>query len=159
MIDQTKLKKVLHYCPETGVFTWLHNGKGRYQRAGAVAGTNKDGYINISVKCRRYRAHRLAWLYMHGTWPPDEIDHINHIKNDNRLANLRLATRAQNCQNLSLRCDNKYGAAGITFHKDRKKCWQAKLKQNGKIKYLGYYATIEEAKTVRRLAENGIQQP
>ena len=151
MIQHDRLKQLLAYSPDTGTFTWRVDGRGKVQRVGVRAGTiSEKGYIIICADRKNYRAHRLAWFDVHGFWPPHEIDHINRDKTDNRINNLRLATHAENCQNMPLRRDNKHGVAGITFHGDkRKKRWQAKIKANGVTKYLGYYHTIEEAKAAR----------
>ena len=155
MIDHERLKQIIQYDPQTGQFTWRVNGKGRFQRVGKIAGTlTEKGYLKICADCKAYRAHRLAWFYVHEVWPPDEIDHINRNKTDNRIANLRLATHVENCQNMPLRRDNKYGVPGITYHGDRrKKRWQAKIRINGVLKYLGYYHTIDEAKAARLKGE------
>ena len=152
MITQAQLKELLNYNPDTGIFIWLQDGRGRYKRVGAIAGTINDrGYLQIGINCRRYRAHRLAWFYVHGYWPPNEIDHIDRDKLNNKLSNLRLATHAENCQNFPLRRDNKYGVSGITYHGNRrKKRWQAKIKINGVLKYMGYFSTLEEAINARK---------
>jgi len=146
MITQEQLKQRLHYDPGTGVFTWL-NGK----RKGKTAGSNGGrGYLQITVSVdgsrKKYWAHRLAWLYVHGSWPP-EIDHINRNPADNRLRNLRLATRSQNGMN-SLRKNAAPGFRGTSFDVIRNK-WRAQIQTTigGKRRYyhLGYFATKEEA--------------
>jgi hypothetical protein len=99
-ITAERLRQLLHYDPERGVFTWLSRPAERSWNtrfAGTRAGTiNGLGYVVIGILGRRYKAHRLAWLYVHGEWPGRELDHINCDKSDNRIANLRPATRSQN---------------------------------------------------------------
>lgn len=134
-----QIKSVLHYDPETGIFTWLESPQGRVM-AGSVAGSiTYQGYVSIKFGRKPYFAHRLAWLYMTGEWPPDCIDHINGIKNDNRIENLRPATVHQNLQ-------NQYGK-GYRFRpeKSKKNPWIAQIKINGKTKHLGSFATKDEA--------------
>src|ERR1700719_1662744 len=106
-IDDDRLRELLSYDPETGVFRWLVR-KRQNVKAGDVAGSfDGCGYCKISIDRRAYKAHRLAWLYMTGEWPPAEIDHINMNRADNRFANLRLATRHQNMANQRLYANNK----------------------------------------------------
>lgn len=96
-MEQTRLKELLHYDPNTGIFTWRVNRRGRFARKGSVAGTvDFNGYIAMGVDNRRYYAHRLAWLYVFGYYPPEDTDHINEIKTDNRIVNLRCASRSEN---------------------------------------------------------------
>ncbi len=93
------LRSILHYDQETGIFTWKVR-TARRVKAGDVAGcSDGDGYRLIKVQSRLYKAHRLAWLYIHGSWPKDQIDHINRIRTDNRIANLREVSNKQNLQN------------------------------------------------------------
>lgn len=144
------LKSLLAYDAETGAFTW------RKPRGGQVAGSqagclNRNGYTEITVHRRIYKAHRLAWLYTYGEWPPAEIDHINGNKSDNRLANLRPATRAQNVANTALRSDSASGVKGVHWSGSSRK-WQAQIKHNGKSKHLGVYANIEDAAAAYRRA-------
>jgi len=134
-LTQQRLKELLHYDAETGRFTWLKSRQ--CVKAGAPAGSvHKDkGYVNIRVDLRLYRAHRLAWLYAFGSWPTAELDHINGIKTDNRLSNLRDVTHLVNQQNLPR-------ALGAT---NRGKAWEAAIKRNGRSFYLGRYAEFVDA--------------
>jgi HNH endonuclease len=94
IITRTRLKEFLHYDPETGVFTWLVKPC-RNILAGSIAGNvMNEGYVMVKIDRKNYKAHRLAWLYVHGTFPPDQLDHINRGRADNRLCNLRLSTQA-----------------------------------------------------------------
>lgn len=90
----------LRYEPDTGKFYWLVSGRGQTKRAGAEAGSkSSNGYTQLKYGGKVYLAHRLAWLFYYGEWPVNEIDHINRGKRDNRISNLREATRAQNLKN------------------------------------------------------------
>ena len=146
------LRSVLHYDQETGIFT-RKVSTARNVKAGDVAGCqNGRGYLQIRVCSRKHLAHRLAWLHTHGVWPKDQIDHINRIRTDNRLANLREVTHKQNGQNASKRSDNKSGHPGVSWKKQNSK-WQVKIMHNRKDIHLGYFATIEEALSARKAAE------
>lgn len=97
-LTQEALKRLLSYEPETGHFRWRINKPN--MPAGSIAGTlHKRGYLRIGVLGAIYRAHRLAWFYVHGAWPARDIDHMNGIRTDNRLANLREATPLENAHN------------------------------------------------------------
>jgi len=142
-MTQEELKTLLRYDPETGEFFWIH-ARGNL-KAGALAGTSdKQGYRVIVINGKCHKAHRLAFLYMKGEFPPDMVDHINRNTGDNRWENLREATRSQNCQNKK--------AKGIHRMKRNGK-WMAYIKLNGKLKHLGYFHTKDEAKSVRLAAE------
>ncbi len=137
-----RLRELMHYDPETGDFTYRVR-TARRVKIGAVAGNpNVDGYFWVSVKGERYRAHRLAWLYMTGEWPPRDIDHKNLNRSDNRWANLRLATDSQNKANIGKRADNTSGYKGV-FKKGRK--WEASIGVRGKRRYLGSFSCIVAA--------------
>lgn len=115
---QEQIKRALKYDPETGVFTWLISPSNRAKK-GSVAGFMNDaGYWMIGIDNVRYRAHRLAWLYMTGEWPERKIDHENTIRSDNRWANIRLADDSQNVCNQALRADNTSGVKGVRFWKN-----------------------------------------
>jgi hypothetical protein len=140
MISAERLRELLHYEPETGVFTRLVSTRGN-AHAGDVAGTPlRQGYLQIGADGRYYLAHRLAWLYMTGEWPKDQIDHINCDKSDTRWCNLREATHAQNMMNKAA----LFGFKGITWHKRGCK-WQAQIGHNNKHHYLGSFDTQMEA--------------
>ena len=143
MLTIEQLKEVLEYNPDTGLFTWIKSTQ--QTKAGSVAGNKTNqGYIRISVKRKRYLAHRLAYLYMTGKFPENSIDHINHIRDDNRWTNLRAATNSQNQANRVKQKNNKAGYKGVCWHKSTKK-WRAKIVHMNKSIYIGYYTTREEA--------------
>ena len=145
MITQQRLKELLSYDPETGLFINLTQRRPQ-AKIGSVAGCkNNNGYIRIMIDGKSYLAHRLSWLYSYGDFPEKELDHINEIKDDNRINNLRLATHKENGQNVSSPgINNNSGFRGVCWHKRDKK-WRAQIKLNGKIKYLGSFNTSEEA--------------
>ena len=147
-----KLRELLHYDQETGIFTRKVSTASRV-KVGDVAGSlDGAGYLNIRVCSRKHQAHRLAWLYIHGSWPKDQIDHINRNRSDNRIANLREVTNKQNNQNKSKRSDNTSGHSGVCWHKRISK-WQVKIRHNYKQISLGYFTTLEEAVSARKAAE------
>ena len=138
-----RLREFLSYSPDSGDFRWVVT-KGR-SAAGRVAGSfDSYGYVVIRLDRRIYKAHRLAWLYMHGKWPADQIDHINGDRADNRMSNLREATMAQNQQNMKVPAHNTSRYVGVTWSKREKK-WLANIKVNGKVIGLGSYSRIEQA--------------
>jgi hypothetical protein len=102
----------------------------------------------IRVNFQLYRAHRLAWFYVHGEWPPGELDHINGDPSDNRIANLRLATSSNQRMNARRRSDNTSGTKGIWFYKRRAQ-WIAEIMIDGKKHHVGQFATLLEAKGAR----------
>jgi len=134
------------YNPETGEMRW------RVTRPRAKAGAplgwrSPKGYVIVGVDNRLYKAHRLAWLYVYGKWPEDQIDHINGVKDDNRIANLRDVCNRVNVQNIKKpRADNTSGFTGVTrMHKLRARPWVARVNVNGSRVLLGYYRTPVEA--------------
>ena len=136
MITQERLKEILHYDPDSGVFTWLSR-KVTHRRinawntkyAGTIAGTiDKQGYIKLYINKKNLLSHQLAFIYMIGQ-APDQVDHINHHKNDNRWSNLRAATRAINSRNQPMSKRNKTGTTGI-YWKNKK--WAVSIRLNNK---------------------------
>lgn len=142
-LTQARLKELLHYDPETGHFTWLV--KVGCVTPGRRAGTkHSGGYVQMKLDGRFYLAHRLAWLYETGSWPPDQIDHVNGIRSDNRICNLRPATPTQNCCNARVRTKSTSGYKGVCWVA-RDKRWMASITVNKKTEYLGYFKTAEQA--------------
>lgn len=147
-LTQEYLKSLLHYDPDTGCFTWT-NGR----RAGSVVGTvTSDGYTVFTVGNKLRLAHRVAWLYVHGAMPPEQIDHINHERSDNRIANLRCATPQDNTKNRTKSKNNTSGITGVYWDNGHGK-WRASIAHNGKCAYLGLHADVNAAIMIRYLAE------
>jgi hypothetical protein len=142
-----ELSKIAHYDPETGDFTWLENLARR--KAGTKAPRRR--YLQLSIRQKLYYAHRLAWLYAHGEWPVDQIDHINGDPSDNRIANLRVATPSQNSANRPTHRDNKTGLKGVCEIPSGK--FMASILESGQTKYLGVFETPAMAHEVFRREE------
>jgi len=139
------LKAALVYEPETGRFTWACGRR----RAGMQAGKlNTSGHRQIMIEGSLFLAHRLAWLYVNGAWPDRQIDHVNGVRDDNRLANLRQATHEQNAQNRRVPANNTSGVKGVSWYPTRS-CWMAHITANHRRKTLGYFPTIEQAAAAR----------
>ena len=138
MLSQAELKELLNYDPLTGIFIWkISNGK-RAAAGRTAGGILATGYIQIRINAKHYLAHRLAWLFQTGTFPPDQIDHINGIRDDNRYTNLREAKNSQNCCNSKIRKNNTSGMKGVSWHKQQKK-WRASIVKNNKQIFLGLF--------------------
>lgn len=146
MLTAQRLRELLHYDPETGVFTWAVY-KGQRAKAGSVAGnTRTDGYTAIKIDGIPYRCHRLAWLHFYGVWPDGEVDHWDGDHANNRIKNLRDARHSLNMQNRrSARKGSRTGVIGVTIGPGGK--FIAQLMTSGKQKHLGSFATLEEARS------------
>lgn len=143
-LDAGRLRQALDYDPATGIFRWRES-RGN-QLAGAVAGgLGTRGYWRIGLDGVRWTGHVLAWLYVHGVLPRVDLDHINQVKSDNRISNLREDVAGLNRQNRdSPRSDNSSGFLGVCWDKRESK-WLAQISVNGRRKHLGYHATPEAA--------------
>lgn len=152
MLTQERLKELLHYCPDTGVFTWrIESGNAR---VGAVAGAVKsNSYVTIGVEGKRFHAHRLAWFWMLGYWPTKDIDHINRQRADNRWCNLREVSRSKNLHNTDLRKDNTSGFKGVQWDARRNK-WHSRISVEGRTYFLGRFSTLTDAVAARVVAES-----
>jgi hypothetical protein len=133
MISYELAKQMFSYDPENGLIIRLGG-----PRPGPRTRANDRGYIQLKINNKTVRAHQLAWLLHYGEWPGQSIDHVNGIKADNRICNLRLATQALNCQNVvKPRKNNKSGYLGVHFSKVMNK-YEASLRHNRKTIHLGY---------------------
>jgi len=142
MISQSELKAVALYDELTGVFTRL-TSVGGFRIGTPMGRTDSYGYRQLTINGRSYLAHRAAWLYVHGEWPKDEIDHIDCNRSNNAIANLRNSTRKGNVENVvKARKTSRTGLLGVT-PKDGK--YEAKIGHNSKTHYLGFFDTKEEA--------------
>jgi hypothetical protein len=150
-MNTNHLKSLLSYEPETGLIRWIAKGKGRIKKK--EAGTLLySGYMGISIGVKRWQAHRIAWALYHGEWPKDQIDHINGVKTDNRICNLREATNSQNGKNIKLSKANKTGVTGVCWS-ERYQNYRSYIKVDHKQKYLGTFKDFQEAAKARYAAE------
>lgn len=151
-----RLKQVVRYEPDTGLFYWVSRPSNRIHvgdRAGLAAPV---GYWSIAIDGARYLAHRLAWLYVTGHWPKDEVDHLNGDGTDNRWSNLREAHRVLNAQNMRrAKRDNSTGYLGVREMRSR---FQANIKAGGRIQNLGTYDTPEQAHAAYLVAKRRLHE-
>lgn len=169
-IEQDLLKKLLHYDPESGVFTWkkrtvseltpnkrgvnVFNSLHENTIAGNISTSEKSktSYVNIKLLNETFKAHRLAFIYMEGE-APEEVDHIDHDGLNNKWDNLRASTNKDNSKNLPMQKSNKTGVIGVNWHKAAKK-WQARaVNKDGKRIDLGRYDDFVQAVEARKKHE------
>lgn len=146
-LTAARLRELLHYDPATGQFTRKIRTAQRHQvgdRADFLIATGPLlGYFRVSIDSKRYLAHRVAWLYMHGSWPVDQIDHINGNRSDNRIENLRDVSQQLNRENIrGPQKDNASGYLGVHFAQN---LWYAKVQHHGKTVYISSHKTPEIA--------------
>lgn len=151
-IQPERISKMFRYDPETGDIWWIESGKGKIKKkpAGTVV---SNGYKAVMIDGDRYYCHRIAWVLTHGLWPEDQLDHINGVKTDNRLVNLRPATNLQNGRNFKVKANNTSGTTGIVWCNQTKK-WRALIKNNGKTIHLGRFVDKVDAINARKSAES-----
>jgi hypothetical protein len=174
-----EISKLLKYEPETGKLFWLprtadmfsardpkrsaeysaQRWNSRLAGKEALNSTSTKGYLSGSIFNKPYKAHRVAWVLSTGLWPNEQIDHINGIKTDNRIGNLRPVSNAENCKNKRIFKSNTSGVCGVSWFKRARK-WHARIEVNGKTINLGYYDNLEDAARVRKQAEleNGFHE-
>lgn len=163
-ITQDYLKVCLDYDPDAGIFTWKSRPKDHFKTdtpswkiwnarfPGKEAGyCRRDGYFVIKLFEYPYLFHRLAWLWMTGDWPKDQIDHIDHCPTNNKWSNLREANIKENGRNKSINSNNTSGHTGVGRDKSSKK-WYAKITSNRKHIHLGLFDDIEDAVAARAKA-------
>lgn len=146
-ITQAELKDIMHYDGETGIFTRIKK-TARRQKIGEIVGVNcKNGYLKCGIKNKEYYLHTLAWLYVYG-YLSEQLDHINHDRKDNRISNLRIATKLLNSKNHSISKANTSGVTGVQYI-PKKKVWLAQICHLYK-RIRKSFKTKEEAVTQRK---------
>lgn len=133
-----EVRSFLQYDPDSGAFARTAP-RGSIQPGPLSPTPNSNGYLRVVIHKQSYYLHRLAWLWMTGTWPQQQIDHINGDRADNRWCNLREATHAENCLNTKLRSNNTSGTKGVSWHKLARK-WKAEIHMNGVSRHIGVFA-------------------
>jgi hypothetical protein len=144
MITQEQLKELLDYNQDTGIFTRKVKTSNRVVVGKECGCKAKSGYLYLSIFNKLYRVHRLVWLYVYGEMPICHIDHINGIKNDNRISNLRLCTVTQNLNNIGMKKNNTSGYRGVRLTDSSKK-WRADIMINKKRIFLGSFDSAKAA--------------
>jgi hypothetical protein len=139
MSDYAAFSDLLRYDPDTGKLFWKES-RGVVAKGDEAGRLHHKGYVQVGVNGRRYLAHRVAWLLTHGEWPEGQIDHINGVRDDNRISNLRVVTHRGNQQNRKEHRHNRL--VGATFICGR---WQSQIQIDGKRIYIGLFDTEQEA--------------
>lgn len=145
MVTQNRLKEIFTYDKSNGIFL-------RIKGTRKVGYVNTKGYIRISVDGKGYFAHHLAWLYVYGIFPETTIDHINNVRTDNSIDNLRLVSCAENSKNMKMNKNNKTGIVGVSWSSKARK-WSAEITVNLSQIKLGLFTSIEDAINTRNKAE------
>lgn len=152
------LRQRLRYEPDTGKLYWLscpHRSaawNARYAGREAFSSKDRHGYRQTNLDGSVLRAHRVAWVLAYGEWPEADIDHVNHDRADNRLRNLRKATRSENLRNTRLPPRNTSGVCGVSWSKKSAK-WRADIHHDGKQRFLGHFDEFDDAVAARKAAE------
>lgn len=152
MLSYEEVAKLFTYDRETGVLYWRIRDRNTIRHkyvAGSINGGKKGGYLRVRIKGKTYQGHRIIMMLCFGHIPENaEIDHINHVRDDNRLVNLRFVTREENLKNRSVSSNSTTGITGVYFNKSQNK-FIAQIKVNNLWHYLGCYTTLEEAAAAR----------
>ena len=149
-MTHTEISSQIRYHSDGGLFEWVKASGGR--RRGTFAGSaNKEGYLFVMVNGQKYSAHRLAWFLFYGMWPNGQIDHINRVKADNRIENLRDVSGAINSRNqVDAQSNNKVGVLGVSPARNK---FSASIKKDGIKFFLGSYVTVGEASAAYQRAK------
>ncbi len=151
-ITQSYLKSILSYDENTGQFIWLNAPSRRTKKGSIAGGVKPHGYIIISINANKYLAHILAWIYVNGDYPKEQLDHINHNRADNRIANLREVTLTENARNRGKCARNTSGVLGVIWDKKNNR-WHASIGVDAKTVFLGRYVEFSDAVNARKNAE------
>lgn len=142
---QARLKELFDYDPNTGFVTRKIAVNNRARTGERLARKTTGGYIQVCVDRRLYALHHLIWVWVYGEYPHEQIDHINRVRDDNRLSNLRPVTHAENMRNKATYSNNKSGMPGVMWYPPYSK-WIARIGHKGKKKHLGYFDSLAAAK-------------
>ena len=153
LITYEEVKEAFYYDPSTGIFRWKNPTSVRNPINSIAGYRDTKGYIILTLLGKTIKAHRVAWLITYGNFPTDEIDHKNHIRDDNRIINLREATSTENSRNSRLRKDNNSGIMGVRWKKQINK-WEVTIGINRKNIYLGIYSHLFDAACARKSADH-----
>lgn len=149
-LTQELVAKVLKYDALLGTLLWISNLHSKRVIPNGRAGyLKKSGYRGITLFGVTYLEHHLIWFIAHGFWPADQLDHINQVRDDNRIINLREVTKAENARNRSRNPNSKLGEHGIWFNQRTNK-YVAEITLNGKKVYQKSFDNIDEAIQDRR---------
>lgn len=154
-LDWERLNQICDVFPETGQIFWREpTGKRASFLRGKLAGHSGHafGYVMICIDGVDYKRHRLVWFAVHKKWPAEELDHINGDRADDRIENLREASKAQNMWNAKTPVTNVSGRKGVSWYEPRK-CWRVTIRVNGKPIYGGKFKSLEAAKGARERLE------
>jgi hypothetical protein len=133
------------YDSDSGSIKWKISPNKNHIKPGSKAGNmNSQGYLHVTFFGRRILVHRLAWLLFHGSWPEDQIDHINMVRDDNRIVNLREATNGENKWNTLAQSNSSHGSKGVAWDAQKQR-WVARIMVHGRRIKIGRYRTREEA--------------
>jgi hypothetical protein len=146
----------IDYNPNTGELFWNEKAQPKVRNKPAIA-KDGQGYIHLKVNGKMILGHRIAWFKHYGVMPDQQIDHINGIKDDNRIENLRLATNSQNSMNKPKQSNNTSGFKGVSFHKATNK-FDARICVGGDRKLLGYFDTAEQAHLAYKKAQGELHE-
>ncbi len=152
MLTQKRLKELLYYDPNTGIFTWRVKTSHRICIGSEAGCINREGYRQIGIEGKLRPAHRLAWLFVYGYFPEHGIDHINRKPGSNQISNLREASQSCNMRNCGNRVNNTSGITGVSWDKQSNK-WNARIRINQKAHNLGRYFYLDDAICARLAAE------
>lgn len=157
MLTHAYLREILHYSVITGDFYYLKSTARRI-KVGDIAGSLENtGYRRVKINREKHQSHRLAWFWVTGGWPENEIDHKNGITSANYWLNLREATHSQNMCNRSINLNSTSGYKGVSWDNASQK-WHARIGLNKKRKSLGYFDNIDDAYAERQKAEKELHR-
>ena len=148
MNNDQQIKNMVFYDQSTGFFVWV-DCKRKTLNGKTLGVYDKDGYLTAKINQTRYKLHRLEWFVFYDEWPQGQIDHINGIKDDNRICNLRIANNSENNCNRPAQSNNRLGVRGVRFNNNR---YQALICKNKKQIVLGSFKTLEEATAAYKTA-------